>query len=67
MVYLGKKMETEKVPNVLLAFLNSYPKAKEVKGGLSAQSKKDFSAAIRKMKEVPDEDVQYFIEVAEKP
>ena len=61
-LFSGKKMESEKVPNVILAFLASYPK---IKGNLNAQSKKDFSAALRKIKEVKDEDVEYYAEKVE--
>lgn len=55
--YVGKKLETEKVPNVLLALLTVYPK---IKGSLTPQSKKDFQAVLRKAKESKDEDVLYF-------
>lgn len=54
---VGKKMETEKVPNVLLAFLAAYPK---VKSSLNPQSKKDFQSTLRKIREIKDEDVLYF-------
>ena len=50
-LYLGKKMENEKVPNVLLAFLGVYPK---IKSSLTGQSKKDFSSALKKIKEIKD-------------
>ena len=55
-------MENEKVPNVLLAFLTSYGK---IKNNLTGQCKKDFSSALRKIKEVKDEDVEYYAEKVE--
>ena len=50
------------MPNVLLAFLAGYGK---IKNNLSGQSKKDFSASLRKIKEVKDEDVEYYAEKVE--
>lgn len=50
------------MPNVILAFLASYTK---IKSNMSAQSKKDFSGALRKIKEVKDDDVEYFAEKVE--
>jgi len=47
---------------VLLALLTTYPK---IKGQLTAQSKKDFQAVLRKAKESKDEDVLYYAEKAE--
>ena len=44
-------MESEKVPNVLVSFLNSYT---QIKDQLLQQNKKDFSAALRKIREVKD-------------
>lgn len=45
------------MPNVLLAFMNVYGK---IKPNLNPQSKKDFQAALRKIRESKDEDVIYF-------
>ncbi len=47
---------------MLLALLTTYPK---IKGQLTAQSKKDFQAVLRKAKESKDEDVLYYAEKAE--
>jgi hypothetical protein len=47
------------VSNVLLAFLDVYTK---IKSNLTPQSKKDFQAVFKKIKEIKDEDVMYFVE-----
>lgn len=54
-----KKIEGEKVPNVILAFLAAYA---QVKSQLTPQSKKDFQTTLKKIKELKDQDVLYFAE-----
>ncbi len=44
---LGKRLETEKVPNIFLTLFNVYPK---IKGNLTPQAKKDFQTVLRKAK-----------------
>lgn len=59
---LGKALESEKVPNVLIAFLSNYPK---IKGNLNGQGKKQFQTVFRKLREFDDEDVQYYANIIE--
>jgi hypothetical protein len=59
----GKKLEEEKVSNVLITFLAEYPK---FRGSLNSQSKKEFQVLARKIRdEKDDEDVLYFISKAD--
>lgn len=53
-----KKLETEKIANVLVAFFVTYSK---VKAQLNSAVKKEFQALLSKIREErQDEDVQYY-------
>lgn len=55
---LVKKLENEKVANVLVSLFISYI---QIKGNLSPQAKKEFQAFVAKVKEEKqDEDVLYY-------
>ncbi len=63
LIDLGKKLEEEKVPNVLITFLAEYPKFKV---NLNSQSKKEFQVFVKKIRdEKDDEDVLYYISKAD--
>jgi hypothetical protein len=58
LLYAVRKLENEKIANVLVALFISYA---EIKGKLSAQAKKEFQGFIAKVKEEKqDEDVLYY-------
>jgi hypothetical protein len=58
-----KKFETEKVPNVLVAFFVTYS---QIKGQLPPAVKKEFQALLSKVREEKqDEDVLYYAAKAE--